>query len=613
MCGITAIHSYQPSAPLVSKEELRRIRDSMQARGPDGFGEWYSPDYRVGLGHRRLSIIDLSDNASQPMTNGNGSKAISFNGEIYNYAELRRELIEKGYRFASNSDTEVLLHLYDEMGVAMVNRLRGMFAFALWDSKKNAMFLARDPYGIKPLYYSDDGKTIRVASQVKSLMACGNISKSKNLGAIAGFYLLGSIPEPHTIYEGIKALPAGNFIWVTSNGVSQPETYFSVSQVFADAKCAGQQFTLDEAQERIDSALRDSISHHFIADVPVGVFLSSGIDSTVITALAKEATFSKLQTLTLGFSEYQGTYNDEAPLAQKVADYYQTDHTNYHLDHKEFEQEILNILKVMDQPSIDGINTYFVSKAASEIGWKVALSGVGGDEIFGGYDSFQVIPRLVKSLSFTKKFGSLGESMLRGIDPFVSRMALSPKIKGVFKYGSTIGGAYFLKRGLFLPEELPSIMGEEEAAEGLRQLDIFSVLDKHISLDSSNYCNIGALESSLYMKNQLLRDADWAGMAHSVEIRTPLVDSFLLKEIIPVMANMDLGKGKVPLAMSPRKQLPKAIMNRPKTGFTVPIDQWIKRSKYLDQWKSVGILKGTHCPWARRWAYTVMTSALEEN
>jgi len=224
MCGIASIFAYHYAAPPVDRKELRTIRDHMINRGPDGKGEWYSENNRIGLGHRRLSIIDLSDEAAQPMINEasqNKQHVITYNGEIYNYKALRKELKLKGIQFRTHSDTEVLLHLYAEKGEAMVHDLRGMFAFAIWDEIKHSLFLARDPYGIKPLYYADDGWTVRIASQVKAILAGGKVSTEPEPAGIAGFYLLGSVPEPWTTYHAIRALPAGHIMWVNSTGPTE--------------------------------------------------------------------------------------------------------------------------------------------------------------------------------------------------------------------------------------------------------------------------------------------------------------------------------------------------------------------------------------------------------
>ena len=218
MCGIAAIFAYHPNAADVDSQELGRIRDHMIARGPDGSGEWYSLDRRVGLAHRRLAIIDLSESGAQPMSGEGGQLVISFNGEIYNYRELRGDLERKGRVFRSQSDTEVLLHLYAEKGEAMVHDLRGMYAFAIWDARRCGLFLARDPFGIKPLYFADDGRSFRVASQVKALLAGGGVDTSPDAAGHVGFFLWGHVPEPHSLYQGIRALPAGSSLWVDGKG-----------------------------------------------------------------------------------------------------------------------------------------------------------------------------------------------------------------------------------------------------------------------------------------------------------------------------------------------------------------------------------------------------------
>ncbi|MFZ1575435.1 MAG: hypothetical protein WAT36_09445, partial [Chromatiaceae bacterium] len=234
MCGIAGLYAYRPT-PSVDRDELRRIRDQMQARGPDGKGEWYSDDGHLALGHRRLSIIDLSERGAQPMVSADGRLVVTYNGEIYNYRALRRDLEARGRVFRTNSDTEVLLHLYADKGAAMVHDLRGMFAFALWDGARRTLFLARDPYGIKPLYWSDDGHTLRLASQVKALLAGGAIARDPDPAGIVGFYLFGSVPEPYTSYRAIRELPAGSYLLAGEQGVAAPVCYFSVAATFVAA------------------------------------------------------------------------------------------------------------------------------------------------------------------------------------------------------------------------------------------------------------------------------------------------------------------------------------------------------------------------------------------
>ena len=409
MCGVNGIFAYHYAANPIDQDELVRTRDYMAKRGPDGKGAWVSNDCRVGFGHRRLSIIDLSDAGAQPMASADGMLVVTFNGEIYNYRELRRSLEGKGRVFRSQSDTEVLLHLYAEKGEAMVHELRGMFAFAIWNAKKKRLFLARDPYGIKPLYYADDGWTLRFASQVKALLAGGKVSRDAEPAGQVGFYLWGSVPEPFTTYRQIRALPAGCTAVVDRIGVHTPRRYHSIAAVYfeAEARSVGASRSKD-SQGQIRSALLDSVRAHLVADVPVGAFLSAGIDSSALVGLMRDAGQSDIETVTIAFDEYRGRADDEAPLAAEVARTYGTRHTTRTVTESEFQADLPRILEAMDQPSIDGINTWFVSKAAKELGLKVAISGLGGDELFGGYPSFRDIPRWVRWLALPSRVPFLG-------------------------------------------------------------------------------------------------------------------------------------------------------------------------------------------------------------
>ncbi len=612
MCGLVALFAYHPVAPEISRDELRIIRDHMETRGPDGIGEWFSPDGRAALGHRRLSIIDLSEAGSQPMTNEDGTVQLVFNGEIYNYQALREKLLRQGHRFRSHSDSEVLVHLYEERGEEMVHDIRGMFAFALWDARRNALLLARDPYGIKPLYYADDGWTLRAASQVKSLLAGFHVSTLPEPAGIAGFYLTGSVPEPFTIYQEIRSVPAGSVVWVNHLGASEPRTYFSIAQVFHDAGNETRRLSDPELTQVVHDALLDSVRHHLIADVPVSAFLSAGVDSGTVVGLAREAGAKDLQTVTLAFEEYRSTHDDEAPLAKEVAHTYRTNHRTRPLNEAEFQSELPLILSVMDQPSIDGINAYFISKAAAEIGVKVALSGLGGDELFSGYPSFLDVPRWVSGLQVAAWVPGLGR-LTRATVPHLVPRKWSPKLAGMIEYGGTYPGAYLLRRGLFMPWELKDILGEEMAVEGLRRLAPLRIIGKEMRPDpGSAYSRVAALEASLYMRNQLLRDTDWASMAHSVEVRVPLVDVDLLRAIAPALSYNPSRANKRLLARVVQPALPGGVSQRGKTGFNVPLNHWIERNKTLDVWRRLPVLTrpGTH--WARRWAYTSVSLGMPQ-
>lgn len=575
MCGIAGIYAYHYVANSPDRAELIRVRNSMEKRGPDGSGAWFSQDGRVGFGHRRLSIIDLSDNAAQPMLSADGRYVVTFNGEIYNYRELRERLEKQGWRFRSGSDTEVLLHLYAQKGADMVSDLRGMFAFAIWDTERRLLFLARDPYGIKPLYYSDDGWTFRFASQVKALLAGRGCGRDPDPAGLVGFYLLGSVPEPYTTVASIRALPAGATMLVDRIGPGEAKKYFSISEIYHSAE--GAEPSPMQAQEAIRDALLDSVRFHLVADVPVGVFLSAGIDSGALVGLIRDTGQSEIRTVTLKCEEYRGTANDETLFSTETAKFYGTRHSTRMVTRNEFSEDFPKILTSMDQPSINGINSWFVSKAAHELGLKAVVSSLGGDELFGGYPSFGQIPLLVRLLRWPSRIPvcpAAARSFLAFLE--LGRLGISPKAAGLLKYGGTFEGAYFLRRALFMPWELPALLGPDIAAEGLRRL----TLAEHIAAEMkpelrSSFAKVATLESAFYLRNQLLRDIDWASMAHSLEVRVPLVDCVLLKRCAPHLLATVRGRKKDMLAAAPSLPLPHAIRNRLKTGFSLPLACWL--------------------------------------
>lgn len=571
MCGIVALFAYGANAAPVEPIELRAVRDRMAARGPDGSGEWFSADRRVALGHRRLSIIDLRAVADQPMAHDNGRLRVVFNGEIYNYKDLRAELAAQGHVFQTDSDTEVLLHLYDRHGADMVRHLRGMYAFALWDERRAGMLLARDPFGIKPLYVSDDGGTFRVASQVKALLAGGRVDTTPEPAGHVGFFLWGNVPDPFTLYRGIRALPAGSTMWIGRSGSRPAEPFFSIGRIFAETGPAPPDPAARAALLR--EALLDSVRHHLVADVPVGTFLSAGLDSTTIVGLATELGAANLNTVTLGFREFEGGVNDETELAELVAQQRKTRHQTRWVLGRDFAAERERLFTAMDQPSIDGVNTYFVAKAARETGLKVALSGLGGDELFGGYPSFRQIPRLVHTLSPLASVRWAGRLARIASSTWLGAFT-SPKFAGVLEYGSSWGGAYLLRRSLYMPWELDSVLPRNLVHAGLEQLQTLDELESSVAAAGNPRLKVSALELSWYMRNQLLRDSDWAGMAHCLEIRVPFVDPELLRRIAPL-----LGSGAPPtkrdMANTLREKLPESILNRAKTGFVVPVRDWL--------------------------------------
>jgi asparagine synthase (glutamine-hydrolysing) len=604
MCGLAGIYTYDKYGPAVNPEELIRIRDHMKNRGPDGAGSWISTDQNIGLAHRRLSIIDLSNAGAQPMCDPDTGDRIVFNGEIYNYQSLRGELKASGASFHSHSDTEVLLKLYATRGQEMLQELRGMYAFAIWDNAKQGIFLARDPFGIKPLYIGDDGKTLRFASQAKALLAGNGIDTTPEPAGHVGFFLWGHVPEPYTLYKGISALPAGTSLWVDHTGRKSPKVFFDLTQELTQLQQDSLVIKPQDAKEQLCEALLNSVRHHLIADVSVGVFLSAGLDSATIAGLVTEifspsASCKKnssalpfhlntknpdkkniLHTLTLGFKEFANTEHDEVPLAETLARHYGSTHTSRSVSKEDFHTHLDNLLLSMDQPSIDGVNTYFISLAAKEAGLKVALSGLGGDELFAGYSSFQDIPKMINLFSPIAKIPYFGRGLRYIAAPFLKQHT-SPKYAGLFEFCGDYAGAYLLRRGLFMPWELPKLLDEDMIKEGWKKLRVLPALQQTIAGVKNPRLRITALETAWYMRNQLLRDTDWASMAHSLEVRVPLVDIMLFRTVTRLL-HAGFAPGKQDMAKSAKIPLPDAVIQRKKTGFSVPVKKWLTEMLGVD-------------------------------
>jgi asparagine synthase (glutamine-hydrolysing) len=612
MCGINGIFAYHSASSAPQEAELLRTREAMRARGPDGSGAWWSTDRRCGMGHRRLSIIDLSDRASQPMASDDGRFVVVFNGEIYNYPQLRTELEMDSAHFRTTSDTEALLHLYARHGAEMVHRLRGMFAFAIWDQERRSLFLARDPYGIKPLYTSNDGWTFRFASQVKALLAGGHVSHDPEPAGVVGFNLFGSVPEPFTLYRDVRGLPAGHTQWVDAEGPREPQPFANLAELLA--KGAANPRPASELREEVRAGVLDSVRAHLLSDVEVGLFLSAGVDSGALLGLMRDAGQHEIRAITLAFEEFRGTTDDEAPLAARVSERYGAQHVVRHLSEKEFVEDLPQILEAMDQPSIDGVNVWFVSKAAKEAGLKVAISGLGGDELLGGYPSFLDLPRWRRRfglLASVPGLGLLARKFIGGVAPGFSRAR--PKALGVLEYSGTWAGTYLLRRGLFLPNELPDVMDAEIAREGLRRLKPLRRVAASLTPDpSSDVARVCALESAHYLRNQLLRDADWAGMAHGLEIRVPLVDFTLLGALARAIPALTLGAGKAALAEAPVVPLPNEILTRSKSGFSVPTGDWMNAAAG-EGLGPIGRATETKGLVSRRWSRVVLNEAAPMN
>ncbi len=622
MCGINGIFVYGSQAVEPCEQECLKVRDAMTSRGPDDRGFFHDPDRRVLLGHRRLEIIDLSAQGAQPMASADGNLVITFNGEIYNYQELRAELIDDGVRFASTSDTEVLLHLYRHQAETMVHRLEGMFAFAIWDRQRSTLFLTRDPHGIKPLYYADDGSCFRFASSVQALLAGGGISREPDPLGIVGFLAWGSVPEPGTLFRQVRSLPAGSTLRVTPGRVEEPQRYWSLASVYQEAVVVPER---EELNLRVRDALRESVARHLVADVPVGLFLSAGVDSGALLGLASEVHPEPLRTVTLAFEEFRGRPEDEAPLAKQVAQHYGAQHTTVTLSAREARDAFDVFLEAMDQPTVDGLNVYFVSRAVRQAGLKAALSGVGGDELFGGYSTFRAFKRLRRVSWLAQVPGLL--RLAGALGPARRQAKLRYASSALARPAST----YHLLRCLFTPIEIRSLIRPEiwQAAGGAEKLTR-TVEDAWQPAPANNWACTSVAEQSVYMRHQLLRDADWASMSHSLEVRTPLVDRRLTNSLGALLAATGGGESKEPLASSPQPPLPQKILTRPKTGFGLPLQTWVGedcragRIPNLPSWLAdtkqqalvSRLAEGTargRVHWSRIWALKVLGHLLPES
>jgi asparagine synthase (glutamine-hydrolysing) len=466
----------------------------------------------------------------------------------------------------------VLINAIACWGEEGLRKLRGMYALALWDTQERELWLARDPYGIKPLYVAVNAGTLWFASQARVLATSVPVDTQRDAAALTGFYLWGHVPEPFSWWRGISMFPAGHVQRIRYGKALPPPKAFARIQ-----DCYVSRAPEPIAAAQLRSLLLDTVSQHLVSDVPVGVFLSAGIDSNVIAALAAEAG-TKLRTVTLAFEEYADTADDEAPLAEAAAKLLGSEHTTVRLGRHEFEGLLDDFFQSMDQPTIDGLNTYLISRVATQQGLKVALSGLGGDELFGGYPSFRDLPRLLQWARLFK-LQPIAKAIQRALRA-VALPGMPPKFPGLFTHSNSLTRAYLLRRGLYLEDELDVLLDESWISEGLERLATCSALEATLAplraARATVHAEIAALESCWYMRNQLLRDTDWSSMAHGLEVRVPFVDVQVLNRLGPAIASAH-PPNKSDLARCVER-LPQAMLKRPKTGFTTPVRTWVEQS-----------------------------------
>lgn len=564
MCGITGIFS-----PRDLTDPLRRMTEAVHHRGPDdaGIAQLTSSAHAPAgtFGHRRLSIIDLSSAGHQPMFSSDKRLCITFNGEIYNFAELRAELEREGAVFHSVCDTEVLLHGWARHGRAFLPRLRGMFAIGLWDSAKNEGFLIRDPFGIKPLYVAQRNDNVLFASEVRALLASGLIEPRLSAPAVASYLSNGSVAEPLTIIEGVYAVPPGCVVPVTAgNGgytVGQPARFTQVFAADNDPSVAPQSHV-----HRIRNALRDSVRYHLVSDVPVALFLSGGIDSSAVAGLASEVSPTRLESFTVTFTE--ADYSEAAP-AREAARRFNTRHHEILLSGNDLLDALPEVFWSMDQPSMDGLNTFVVSRTVRSFGIKVVLSGLGGDELFAGYPSFhraRLIAPLWKLPAPVRRAGAFGVTPLNDL-----RVA---RVGALLADQRASHAAYKASRTLFADRQVAALLPYREAhapvvADGSDGMDI----DRLTLLQQ-----VSLYELTGYMRNTLLRDSDVFSMAHGLELRVPFVDPWVARAARSATDALKLrhGESKPLLVEAIRDLLSPETIARPKKGFTLPFETWMR-------------------------------------
>jgi len=568
---------------------------AMRHRGPDDDGFLVNEERAPGLalGMRRLSIIDLKT-GHQPVWNETRDVAVIFNGELYNYRELRERLILSGHRFSTQSDTEILVHAWEEWGEDCLDELRGMFALALLDLRKRyatapLLFLARDPLGIKPLYYTQTGDGFAFASEVRALLAGGMAPKKLSQDALTSYFLLGSVSEPVSLLDGVFSLPPGHrmLLYVPERRrMPRARAWWDATRSVA-AKEARTARDFSSAAKRLRPLLEDAVRAHLIADVPVGLFLSSGLDSSAIAAIAARAR-AGICSFTLSFP---GTAYDEAPLARSVAKHCGTQHREVPLEGDAMVSRLDEAVSALDQPSMDGINTYFVSWAAREAGLKVALSGLGGDELFGGYATFMDTPRIMRLIRMAwfvpTPLRNAVAPLLRAVIGSRGSPDAARKAAAAWLLPDALPHAYFFTRALFPvgtelsrliePRFRPSSVAAdgvtleptwlgwlERAADGARKLDGMG--------------SVSWLEMRCYLASTLLRDTDSVSMGRSLEVRVPLLDTPLVEFVggLPSEARRRDGIPKGLLNEAIADLLPQNILAQKKRTFTLPWEEWLR-------------------------------------
>ncbi|WP_423149696.1 asparagine synthase (glutamine-hydrolyzing) [Rubrolithibacter danxiaensis] len=593
MCRIAGIVSKTKQADTLY-QRVKMMCDRMQHGGPDDEGIYLNPGLGVCLGHRRLSLLDLSNAGHQPMSESDEQLWLSYNGEIYNFKELQKELESFGHIFKTRTDTEVILKAYLQWGTEAFSRFNGMFAFSLMDLKVGKVYLVRDAAGIKPLYYSCSDRELIFASEVKAFKQ-RNSSWRSNPDWRLLLLAFGHIPEPYTTLENVFSLQKGHFLsYNLSDSSYTINSYRKLGFTLASI------LSKEEAIRTIREKLQSAVERHLIADAPIGLFLSGGIDSSLLTIMAAKDLKKQLHTLSITFTE--DNYSEKV-YQQTVVDQVKCQHQFYQVSAKDLEDNFNDILSGYDQPSNDGVNSWFISKCAKENGLKAVLSGIGSDEVFGGYPSFNRMSSLLKLRNFSKVTGL--------ITPYI-RDSRFQRLEWLKVNGTT--GLYLALRGFYTASEIGNITGQSSKEIITR---ITSLSFQPIAEDIKKNEMACWLEFNGYMQNQLLKDSDSMSMQHGLELRVPFLDQEFLEAVFSLNTSLLYQHGKLPkqlLIDSFNDILPEIIWNRKKMGFSFPFQHWLGNMKSVresltKEKAGADVLKSFDkgkLHWSKLWAYYLM-------
>jgi asparagine synthase (glutamine-hydrolysing) len=573
MCGIAG---FLDKSGEVGPEVLAAASRAIAHRGPDDAGTqiiaMHNGVGRVGLANRRLAILDLSPAGHQPMSDPATGNWIAYNGEIFNFREVREKLESRGAQFSSQTDTEVVLKAYAAFGENCLDHFRGMFAFAIWDNAEQRLFIARDRLGKKPLYYCEQNGCLLFASEVRAILATDLVPRRINPEAVQDFLCFGSVYDPNTLIEGVKALLPGRCLTWKAGEIDIKKYWDPLGFALGTQTAAQPDHIKDESEVvgRLQDLLTQAINLRMVSDVPVGVFLSGGIDSSVLVAALSNKQ-DNINTFSIVFKE--GDYS-EAKFSALVARRFSTIHHEITLTGEEFLTSIPEAIAAMDQPSVDGFNTFTISRAVARAGLKVALSGQGGDELFAGYNTFRTVPRMERLQRLERFLPSRLRSVVASSFPGRENSDRNRKLAALVEGNGFMVHPYFLSRMVFVPRQQELLMNNGNI-QALRS-SMAAKIGRAASLDSVN--RVSYLELTNYMANTLLRDADCMSMANGLELRLPLLDHLLVEYVlsIPGAMKLDSHMPKHLLVKAMQGLLPQEIVHRPKQGFTFPFEHWMR-------------------------------------